>query len=43
MKLFLDIFFVFELDTYGHFFQRAITKISKQSLEPRFNQVYKKQ
>ena len=35
----LDIFFVLELDTYGHYLQRAATHISKQSLEPNFEQV----
>ncbi|CAG2167164.1 unnamed protein product [Oppiella nova] len=35
-----DILFILELDTYGHYIQRGVTHVSRQSLEPHFDQEF---
>ncbi|XP_013778995.1 active breakpoint cluster region-related protein-like [Limulus polyphemus] len=34
----LDMFFCIEVDSYGHFFKKAKTNTSKNSIEPQFNE-----
>lgn len=35
-----DLFFVIELDTFGHFFSKVTTKVSKNEIEPRYDQEF---
>ncbi|RWS02447.1 active breakpoint cluster region-related protein-like protein, partial [Dinothrombium tinctorium] len=35
-----DLFMLIECDTYGHFFQKAVTKTARDSLNPQFNQEF---
>ncbi|XP_054154241.1 active breakpoint cluster region-related protein-like [Oppia nitens] len=35
-----DIFFVLELDTYGHYLQRGVTQVCRQTIEPHFDQEF---
>lgn len=35
-----DLFFMLEVDTFGHFFSKATTKVSKNEIEPRYDQEF---
>lgn len=35
-----DLFFAVEVDTFGHFFAKANTKVSKNEIEPKYNQEF---